>query len=138
MTGAVEGEYVGENGRVAVKLIYLFHYVDERGSIWGFAAGDWKDGTYAVQHPKFHRWRFVGPEVPTKPAQGCAIMVWRFSDAPGELRCLSPHGGDEDWVALCPSSDTPSWAAADSPFGYGDVSEHIMEDGRVVLIGAHA
>ena len=31
-----------------------------------------------------------------------AIVVWRYADAPESLRALSPHGGDEDWLAVVP------------------------------------
>ncbi len=29
-----------------------------------------------------------------------AVVVWRFDEAPAELRVLSRHGGDEDWLAV--------------------------------------
>ena len=34
--------------------------------------------------------------------KGNAIIFWKFRDAPPELQELSQHGGDEDWVCLCP------------------------------------
>ena len=30
------------------------------------------------------------------------VLVWDWLDAPQALKDLSPHGGDEDWVALVP------------------------------------
>jgi hypothetical protein len=41
---------------------------------------------------------------------GIPISIWRFHEAPEELRALSPHGGDEDWLAELPptfADDTP-------------------------------
>ena len=32
------------------------------------------------------------------------ITIWRYQDAPPELRALSTHGGDEDWLAVVPRS----------------------------------
>lgn len=68
-----------------------------------------------------------------------AVTVWRFDEAPIELRSLSTHGGDEDWLAILPPGQTaPLWAAPGSQFGVCDVSEHELLDGSTVLIGAHA
>ena len=39
----------------------------------------------------------------TKPP----IHVWPFHDAPQAYRDMSPHGGDEDWIALIP--DLHNW-----------------------------
>lgn len=30
------------------------------------------------------------------------IIIWRWVDAPAELKALSTHGGDEDWLAVVP------------------------------------
>lgn len=68
-----------------------------------------------------------------------AVIVWRFDEAPANLRALSRHGGDEDWLAVLPPNQTaPMWASPGSPFGVCDVSEHELVDGRMVLIGAHS
>lgn len=71
-----------------------------------------------------------------------AIQVWRFADAPQALRDLSEHGGDEDWLALIPSELAASWIPwLESGMGSGfgnDVSVHLLPDGSVVRIGAHA
>lgn len=71
---------------------------------------------------------------------GNAIRVWCFYDAPEILRALSEHGGDEDWLALCPpgSDQSPPWAEEGGAFGCCDVRRHELDDGSVVLIGAHA
>lgn len=69
-----------------------------------------------------------------------AIVVWRFDAAPAELRALSKHGGDEDWVLLAPKEEALDiwWAQEGGAFGCCSVSEHILDDGSVVMIGAHA
>jgi hypothetical protein len=69
------------------------------------------------------------------------IQVWRWEDAPAEYRALSPHGGDEDWVARIPPRFTDTWIGwmePGTPFGCCDVSEHPQPDGSLVRIGAHA
>lgn len=69
------------------------------------------------------------------------LRVWRFADAPWPLRDLSPHGGDEDWLLLLPPKfplDTLEWAETGTRFGCCEVSEHRLENGWVVRIGAHA
>lgn len=69
------------------------------------------------------------------------IRVWRFYDAPRALQELSPHGGDEDWLAIVPAHMADGWIPwmeSGSSFGCCDVSRHPRLDGSVVLIGAHA
>ncbi len=139
-SGCVEGEYVDEGGKLRTAPIHQY-FCGENGeeARWGFTTGDWRDGTVKTHHPKFHRWRYMGPLVPSPEAQGRAILVWEWWDAPGELRALSPHGGDEDYVALLPKDmSAPSWMHEGSNFGCCSVSEHTYEDGRTVHIGAHA
>ncbi len=71
---------------------------------------------------------------------GKAIMVWRYSDAPDEYQRLSPHGGDEDWLAFVPSDLAGQWIGwleEGTSFGCCSVSEHGVEGG-VVRIGAHS
>lgn len=68
------------------------------------------------------------------------IQVWPFDEAPQWLQDLSPHGGDEDWVALVPArmaGDYIAWLREGTPFGCCDVLGHTLPDGRVVYIGAH-
>ncbi len=70
-----------------------------------------------------------------------AIQVWDWDDAPEEYKALSPHGGDEDWVALVPPKYAGRWIGwmeSGSAFGCCDVSEHELPDGSVVRIGAHS
>lgn len=81
------------------------------------------------------------------------ITVWRFDDAPPEYRALSPHGGDEDWLALVPraltlypadwppedSYDLPGWMREGGAFGCCDVSVHPLDGADAcIAIGAHA
>lgn len=69
------------------------------------------------------------------------IKVWRFRDAPDELRALSPHGGDEDWLALVPPSLVDvwiPWLSDSGPFGVCDISKKLLPDGNTLYIGAHA
>ena len=67
------------------------------------------------------------------------IRVWHWDDAPDNLKALSPHGGDEDWVALVPPNykhEYIGWLESDA-FGCCDTSKHETELGTV-YIGAHA
>lgn len=70
-----------------------------------------------------------------------AIRVWRFDQAPAIFQQLSPHGGDEDWLAFVPFDvqrrGNIGWLEGGTPFGCCDVSEHEVLGG-VVYIGAHA
>lgn len=71
------------------------------------------------------------------------IRIWSWRDAPEELRALSPHGGDEDWVALIPpkmSGRYIPWLEEGSAFGCCSVSinQHPELPGYEVRIGAHA
>lgn len=78
------------------------------------------------------------------------ICMWRFHDAPHQLRGLSEHGGDEDWVAYIPKryegellvdvmfeQDCGSQGFS-RYFGCCDISKHTLHNGDVVYIGAHA
>jgi len=69
------------------------------------------------------------------------IQVWRWQDAPESYRKLSPHGGDEDWVAYVPEAlrhEEIAWMQRGSLFGCCDVSEHDLPGSGLVRIGAHA
>jgi hypothetical protein len=67
------------------------------------------------------------------------IKVWPFNDAPPEFRALSPHGGDEDWLALVPPGmSVPYWMDSGGSFGVCDTSIHEIAGGFTVCIGAHA
>ena len=76
-----------------------------------------------------------------------AILVWKFYDAPEELRAKSIHGGDEDWLAILPAgyysiNDIPRWMEDGTAFGCCDVSIETLTDtdykGNILAIGAHA
>lgn len=67
------------------------------------------------------------------------IRVWPFYDAPPELQALSEHGGDEDWLALVPSSLAEAWLPWLEGWQFGnDVTTHTLPDGSRVFIAAHA
>lgn len=73
------------------------------------------------------------------------VKVWRWADAPDELRRLSRHGGDEDWVVYVPAevARSPEWAEwlpqwvkrTDTCL---DPQEIKRRGGARVYIGAHA
>ena len=70
-----------------------------------------------------------------------AIQVWRFADAPEDMRALSINGGDEDWLAVVPpeyGDEWIAWLCPGGPFGVCDVDEYPQPDGRRVFIGCHA
>ncbi|MBP8183355.1 MAG: hypothetical protein KAX88_04570 [Rhodoferax sp.] len=71
-----------------------------------------------------------------------AITVWNWADAPPDLKALSDHGGDEDWIAL-----VPQHYARDYYLAFLDhidtrrtpqVTPHPSITGYEVWIGAHA
>ena len=69
------------------------------------------------------------------------IKIYRFEDAPEELKMLSTNGGDEDWIAVIPPSlqdENIPWLEEGTSFGYSCVEEHMLENGDKVLIGCHA
>lgn len=73
---------------------------------------------------------------PTNPF----IAVWRFNNAPQTYQKLSTHGGDEDWLALVPvemKGEYIPWLEWGA-FGVCSISEHPLDNGSVVYIGAHA
>lgn len=71
-----------------------------------------------------------------------AITVWRFEDAPADLRELSTHGGDEDWIALVPKAYTRRymlfWLDRISTTLDPQIVEHPSLAEYEVWIGAHA
>lgn len=98
----------------------------------------WLDEESAVS--PWSEWRWTGPAVPPPEAHGSAILTWRWQDAPGELRALSRHGGDEDWLSLVPAALADEYIGWMEGGAYGccDVSRDVLPDGRVVVIGAHS
>jgi len=70
------------------------------------------------------------------------IKVWRFQDAPEELKNMSKNGGDEDWVALVPQKfedEYIPWIESNS-FGRCCVNEYVylVYPGYRVFIGCHS
>lgn len=77
----------------------------------------------------------------TRSTKKHCILVWGFYDAPADLRALSTHGGDEDWVALVPPKYKDRWIGwleVGTSFGVCDVQKIERPDGYTVYIGAHA
>lgn len=71
------------------------------------------------------------------------IRIWRWEDSPEELKALSNHGGDEDWVALIPPklvNEYIGFLEEGTSFGYCSVSEHSHPElpGYKIRIGAHS
>ena len=122
-----------------VHRLHAFCYGNSEQRMWGHTTGRWQDGDHKTFHGPYVCWRYMGPTLPPKRTQGRAILVWEWWEAPGELRALSLHGGDEDYVALVPENmNQPSWMESGTSFGCCSVSEHQLPDGRWVYIGAHA
>lgn len=72
-----------------------------------------------------------------------ALILWAFRDAPEELRALSEHGGDEDWLLLIPPKHADGyfpWAEDCGWMGCAGVDEyaHPTLEGWRVRIGAHS
>ncbi len=79
----------------------------------------------------------IAPQIEIGPP----ILVWRFAEAPEEYQKRSPHGGDEDWLALVPPhiviQGIPDWL--ESPgFGVMKTSLHALHPGFVIVIGVHS
>ena len=70
------------------------------------------------------------------------ILVWRFHEAPEEIKQLANQGGDEDWIALVPPEMAKgtyiSWAESGTGFGCCSVNEIPLDDGGRILVGCHA
>ena len=77
-----------------------------------------------------------------EPPEECAL-VWRFDDAPEDLRDLSQNGGDEDWLAVVPRSfleaGNADWMEQPA-LGCCTVEQHQhpSDPDFVVRIGSHA
>lgn len=70
-----------------------------------------------------------------------AIIVWRFEDAPEELRAMSYNCGDEDWLAILPDHIEYSevdWMTAPSSFARCELQCVGVVHGRQVVIGVHS
>lgn len=68
------------------------------------------------------------------------IRLWRWEDAPQELRDLSPHGGGEYWLALVPPKLVGEWTPWIDNLGVCRVTTHLHPELQEyqVIIGAHA
>lgn len=77
------------------------------------------------------------------------LRIWSWRDAPTEYKALSQHGGDEDWVLFASATCVGKWwplmledainGNEDSySHGFGHVDRHVLSDGAVVVIFAHA
>jgi hypothetical protein len=74
------------------------------------------------------------------PEHQCAILVWKFHEAPERYQKLSTHGGDEDWLAYIPDrlkNEWIGWMEEGGSFGCSSVTQHEV-GGGLVKIGAHA
>jgi hypothetical protein len=110
------------------------HYVDGT-SAWIPQGTESGEVETSYRRARVTRWRWAGPEV---PAPDSAVRIWKWREAPGELRALSTHGGDEDWVCLVPKEMVGDYLPFVDALGVCRVSEHTFMDGRKVFIGAHA
>ena len=71
------------------------------------------------------------------------IVVWRFEDAPEDLRGLVENDGDEDWLAVVPAYFIEDggipWIDCCSGFdSLCEPEKHQLASGDVVYIGTHA
>lgn len=67
-------------------------------------------------------------------------IVWRFEDAPDDLKKLSDNGGDEDWLAefRCKSRGAvPRWIESMGRCNL-DILDHPTRPGWSVAIGSHS
>lgn len=129
-SGAVECEW--SNGKTGIASHH--HYTDGT-SAWVPQDIRTREGEEPYRTMRVVRWRWAGPAVP--PPDG-SVRIWKWWEAPGELRNLSDHGGDEDWVCLIPKEMAHDYLPFADALGICRVSEHFLTDGRKVLIGAHA
>ena len=85
------------------------------------------------------RWPILKFDMNTQPQPA---LVWKFEEAPENLRYLSTNGGDEDWLVELPSGwesyGTPSWIEALDTCRRPNCYPHPTKKDWVVYIGAHA
>jgi len=63
--------------------------------------------------------------------------VWAWADAPAKYKALSEHGGDEDWVIVCPKGSENQAVWLVHRLAVCNHSEAMLED-EIVYITAHA
>lgn len=124
-----------------------FSYIDTPGLI-SFGRGRTRDAAADAAIANYATACAPTPVPAPKTSEGedieRRISVWRFHDAPAELQELSPHGGDEDWLAEVPAvvhqSHYLGWMESGTAFGVCQVSEHghPSKPGWRVFIGAHS
>ena len=71
------------------------------------------------------------------------ITVYRFKNAPNQLRRLSNNGGDEDWIAVVPKNfyekySPIDWLEESCHFGISHVDKYKLDNGDIVFIGCHS
>lgn len=70
------------------------------------------------------------------------ITIYRFEDAPDELKGLSTNGGDEDWIALVPKAFVHNmylgWLERIDTCQEPEVLDHPTLPDYEVWIGSHA
>jgi len=73
-------------------------------------------------------------------AKECMISYWEFRDAPEDLRHMSEHGGDEDWLAVIPHDMMTPHHWQSGTYCDDNISRtpHPYVKGLDVVIGAHA
>lgn len=91
--------------------------------------------------------RMCAMNVAGVPDAGMHIQLFRFHTAPPELQALSPHGGDEDWIAVVPDTWLEHYhlpfvegGIAGDWFGCSGPSKHTHPSypACTIFIGAHA
>lgn len=73
---------------------------------------------------------------------GVPMLIWPFKTAPGAIKNLSTHGGDEDWAVYLPAAIVKDhgipYFMETAPFAICDLREIKVIDGSCILIAAHA
>lgn len=66
------------------------------------------------------------------------ITVYRFNDAPEELKAYSTSGGDEDWIAVIPNTFKHEHINWLDSLGVCAVETYKLDCGFWIAIGSHA
>ena len=91
-----------------------------------------------IDYYDFHTENVIGDESDLR-----CIAIWDWANAPECLKKESPHGGDEDWVALIPERlmGRPLFLDEGTNFGCCSVHTTKVRIGNYIYelrIGAHA